>query len=153
MSMLVVSNSSPLIALHQIGQLPLLRSLFGSIVIPSAVAAEVVSIGDLPDFVSVHGLTQKLIPGIFLPMLGAGECEAILLARELSANHVLLDDLPARKQAIQLGLSVIGTLGILCAAKQRGILPVIRPSLDSLVQHGFRIAPQLLQNVLRTAAE
>ena len=153
MSLFVVSNSRPLIALHQIGQLPLLETLFGSILIPQAVAGEVRSVGDLPAFVSVRRLERELDATISLSMLGAGECESIALAREVSASHVLLDDLPARRLAGELGLSVIGTLGILLAAKRRGILPAIRPSLDLLVKHGFRIAPTLFQAVLGKAGE
>lgn len=85
--------------------------------------------------------------------LGVGESEAISLALEVQARLLLLDDRPARRLAQALGLSIIGTLGILLAAKRRNFLPAIRPSLDALVRYDFRIAPTLYDQILRDAEE
>ena len=152
-SMIVVSNSSPVIALHQIGQLDLLESLFGIVHIPPAVGGEVRSVGPLPVFLQVReladGTTELALPA----NLGSGEIEAITLARQMKADQVLLDDLPARRFACELGLPVMGTLGILIAARNRGLLTVVRPSLELLVTHGFRVSPTLFQAVLHTAGE
>lgn len=65
----------------------------------------------------------------------------------------MLDDLPARRLATALGLPVVGTLGILVAAKQRGLISQIQLLLDELVQHGFFIAPGLYRNVLSQVGE
>ncbi|MBA3945989.1 MAG: DUF3368 domain-containing protein [Herpetosiphonaceae bacterium] len=77
-----------------------------------------------------------------------GESEAISLALELQARLVILDDRPARRLAQALHLPVIGTIGILVAAKRRNFLPAVRPSLDALVQHNFRISQRLYEQVL-----
>jgi hypothetical protein len=85
--------------------------------------------------------------------LGDGESEAISLAVELGARWIVLDDRAARRLAQGLGLPVIGTLGLLLAAKRRGLLTVIRPSVDALVRQGFHIASELYERVLSDAGE
>jgi len=64
--------------------------------------------------------------------LDAGETEAISLALETRARWVILDDLQARRLAKDLGLAVVGTAGVLFAAKQRGFIGAVRPPLDAL---------------------
>jgi predicted nucleic acid-binding protein len=148
----VVSNSSAIIALDQIGQLQLLSGLFTELVIPPAVVREVAPIL-LPDWIVVQPLTQPVGPQVLRAGLGDGESEAISLAVELGARWIVLDDRAARRLAQGLGLPVIGTLGLLLAAKRRGLLTVIRPSVDALVKQGFHIAPELYERVLSDAGE
>jgi len=150
---LVISNASPLIALEQIGQLHLLEQLFGSVVVPPAVVSEVSPSVTLPDWVTQQTLSQAIGPRILRASLGDGESEAISLALEVQARRLVLDDRPARRLAQALGLPIIGTLGVLLAAKQRNHLTAIRPSLDALLQHDFRIAPALYDQILLDAEE
>jgi predicted nucleic acid-binding protein len=98
-------------------------------------------------------MTQPIGPVILGASLGPGESETISLALELQARLVILDDRPARRLAQALNLPVIGTLGVLLAAKNRGFLRAVKPSLDSLLQNDFRIGPSLLEQVLRGARE
>ena len=120
--MSTVSNASPLIALAAIGQLRLLPGLFGSITIPPAVAAEIApSIAARPEWLDVQPLAHWQPTQIQGSGLGAGEREALSLGLEGHADRVILDDLPARRLAHALGLRVIGTLGVLLAAKRRGL--------------------------------
>jgi predicted nucleic acid-binding protein len=149
----VVSNASPLIALQQIGHLQLLEQLFGAVLIPPAVAREVAPTVALPAWIGQQVLTQPVGPKILGASLGPGESEAISLALETRARLIMLDDRPARRLAQALHLSIIGTLGILLAAKRRQLLITIRPCLDALLQHDFRIAPSLCDNVLSAAGE
>ena len=79
--------------------------------------------------------------------------ESDSLALQVNARWTVLDDRPARRLAQALGLPTIGTLGILLAAKRRDLLPAIRPSLDALLNVGFRIAPALYDRVLAAAGE
>ena len=150
---LVVSNASPLIALEQIGHLQLLEQLFGSVLIPPAVVREVAATVAVPGWIEQHGLAQPVGPRILSASLGPGESEAISLALETRAQLVLLDDRPARRLAQALHLPVIGTLGILLAAKRRQLLTTLRPCLDALLQHDFRVASSLYENVLNAAGE
>lgn len=85
--------------------------------------------------------------------LDAGESEAIVLARESGAKLILLDDRAARRKARTLGLPMIGTLGVLLMAKDRGLLPLLKPLLDTLQQVGFRMSNDLYQQVLNSAGE
>ena len=149
----VVSNASPLIALQQIDHLQLLEQFFGSILIPPAVAREVAPTVVLPAWIEQQVLAQPVGPRILGASLGPGESEAISLALEAKARLVILDDRPARRLAQTLYLPVIGTLGILLAAKRRQLLTAIRPHLDALLEYDFRIAPSLYENMLRAAGE
>lgn len=131
--MIVVSDTTPLSELAKVGQLHLLHELFGIVVIPQEVYAELIT-GDHPaaqqiselDWLEVRSLLnvqqcQRLQRDFNLDL---GECAAIALAAELSADQVLIDERAARQVAISRQLPVIGTLGVLILAKQRGSLKV-----------------------------
>ena len=121
--MIVVADASVLIALSSIGYLYLIQDKFASkILIPPAVRKEVVEQGgDRPgshqvskaDWINVHELKNKDISRILKMELDEGESESIALADELKADVVLLDEKDARRVAKQLGLKVLGTIGIL----------------------------------------
>jgi len=149
----VVCNASPLIALEQIGQLEILRRVFGTLFVPPAVAAEVAPTVVLPEWVRLRTLVQGIGPIVLGASLGRGESEAIGLALEIHAGLIILDDRPARRLAQALRLPVIGTLGILLAAKRRGLLVAVKPCLDQLLAHDFRISPSLYSQVIRDADE
>lgn len=149
----VVMNSSPLIALEQIGQLDLLDALFGSVLAPPAVAAEVAPTVFLPPIVQIQPLARPLPPKVQSALLGRGESEAIGLAVETAASWLILDDRPARRLAEHLSLPVIGTLGILAAAKRQGKVPAVRPLLDALITRRFRISPKLYEMIIAHAGE
>jgi predicted nucleic acid-binding protein len=149
-----VANSSPLIALQQIGQLDLLRALFGDIAMPPAVAAEITpSIPTIPGWLRIQPLAQPLAAHVLQAALGAGESEALSLAVELTAARAVIDERAARRVAEGMGIPVIGTLGMLLLAKRRGLIPAVRPLIDDLLRHDFRVADDLLENVLRSAGE
>jgi uncharacterized protein len=133
----VLSNTSPLIALTQLGQMALLEHLFGTIVIAPAVAVEAGPAFNFPPWITQQALTQPVGPMILQTSLGPGESETISLALETQARLVILDDRPARRLAQALNLRVIGTLGILLAAKNRGLISMVKPCLDALLQKRF----------------
>jgi len=150
----VIVDASPLIALNQIGHLSLIEHLFGRILIPSAVAREVSpSLPTLPAWITVRDLTRPIGSEILTASLGAGESESLALGLEVGASLVVLDERPARKLALVLGLPVVGTAGILLAAKRGSLIPEVRPLLDALIEHGFRVSTALRERVLADAAE
>lgn len=149
----VVSNSSPLIGLPQIQQLDLLEKLFGSVTIPPAVAQEVAPSVKLPGWINIIPLSQPVATRVLATSLGPGESEAISLAMDLGNCQIILDDRAARRLAQSLGLAVIGTLGILLAAKRQGLINALRPHLDNLVNHNFHFTPEIYQRVLLDAGE
>jgi predicted nucleic acid-binding protein len=149
----VVADASPLIALQQIGQLQLLRALFTEIVVPPAVAREIQpSVAPVPWIVE-RASTQSIAPLVLRASLGPGESEALGLALEIRARYLLVDERAARRTAEALGLHVVGTLGILLAAKRKGLVTEVRPLVDDLIRHGFWVAPRLVKRVLSAAGE
>ncbi len=151
--MAVVSDSGPLIALERIQQLQLLPALFTRILIPPAVEKEFASLRKPPDWVLVQPLRRPLRPDRLGLSLGAGEREAIGLSLEIAAVLLLVDDKAARRLAKSLQLPIIGTLGLLLAAKRRGLLPTVRPCLDDLQDASFYLTPDLYERVLAEAGE
>jgi uncharacterized protein len=85
--------------------------------------------------------------------LGDGEREAIVLAIEIGADAVLIDERAGRQVAEQAGLKVIGPLGLLVEAKRAGHVTTIRGELDKLLETSFFLGPQLYDQVLRMAGE
>jgi len=155
----VISNTSPLINLAGVGQLELLRQLYTEVWIPALVLAEYQAKrgADEPDLRGVPWIAVRpMEPASSLQALGtlgAGEAAAITLAQASAAQLVILDDKRARRTARQLRLPVVGTLGVLLAAKQLDLLPAIRPVLDALIAQGRRISPALYDEALRAAGE
>ena len=145
----VISNSSPLIALSQIGRLDLLQQLHTSVSIPTAVAREVgPTVTRIPDWILVQQLTRPLRPSTVSASIGPGEREVISLGLELGARLLILDEQPARRLAKSLGLRVIGTVGLLLAGKERGLLSSIRPELDRLLAVRFFMDQDLYDRIM-----
>jgi predicted nucleic acid-binding protein len=151
---LIVCNASPLIALSQIGRLDVLRELFGTVLIPPAVSSEILpELRALPAW-TIHTPLAKTVPrAVVAASLGPGESESIALALERSASRLILDDRAARRLAASLGVSVVGTLGALLAAKRRGIIASVRQCLDDLDAVHFHVSPALRAQVLFDAGE
>ena len=82
-----------------------------------------------------------------------GEREAIAIAIELRARRLVLDDEPARRLALALGLPVIGTVGVVLTAKRLSLLTEVRPILDALLGSGFRIGREVYEQALVDAGE
>lgn len=159
---LVVSDSGPIIHLAMAGQLNLLPALFGRVAVPAAVFRETVEDGaGLPgsaelrsapwaDVVDPPGDLPQLTA---LAQLDAGERATLALALTSTADLVLLDDLQARHAARRLGLRVMGTIGVLVLGRRQGLLPALRPVLQTLVDQGFWVSPELVNEVLKEVGE
>ncbi len=160
--MIVVSDTTPLSELAKVGQLNLLRDIFGQVIIPEEVYNEVTT-GTHPAVSAVQSATWIEVRSITntenVPILqGAtqldlGECAAIILAEELGVDQLLIDDLAARRVALSRNLPVIGTIGTLLLAKDQGLIPSVKEVLDALITQGKRISQQLYQETLLTAQE
>lgn len=149
----VVCNASPLIALNQIGELNLLPQLFEQITVPVGVQEETAPSVTLPSWVEVRALGQPLGARILAASLGRGESETMALALELDADQVPLDDRAARQLALSLGLPVAGVVAILIRAKQEHLLDALKPRLDALLAHDFRLSPRLIAGALERVGE
>jgi len=161
MSLWVV-NTSPLVFLGNLGRLELLRHAGREVCIPLAVAEEIAAKPDAAamavqdacaTWMQVRTITDQTAVTLVQAALHRGEAEAIVLAVELQAERLVLDDQDARRFADRCGLNTIGTLGILLAAKQRGAIPSLREEITTLATLGFRVNPQLVAAVLQRAGE
>jgi len=157
--MIVVSNATSLISLSLINQLGLLKTLYGQVYIPPAVYEEVVTKGKgrpgAKEVTKADWIVVSEVPeaarGAVQPRptaLHAGEIEAMELALWLQAKLVILDEKLARKIAKAQGLNVVGTIGILKHARDRGLLADLKGALDELRSSGIRISDKLYREVL-----
>ncbi len=154
----VVSDTGPLIALASINQFTLLQKLFGKTYIPPAVRSEILDKNtlnaiNLSSWIEVLPAKDKIAIQLLKNELDAGESEAIILARELNANLLVLDERAARRKAIALDLPTIGTLGVLLLAKKQTLISTLKPLLDTLIHAGFRMSEELYEQVLQSAGE
>lgn len=149
--MKVVANASPIIFLSKLNGLWLLPECFGSVAIPEAVQQELGGLPLIPAIQvrKVSALGAQFVAGA-LGRLHLGELEAMILARELQADYVLLDDLLARKRAQRMGVPVMGTIGVIVLAHRQGRIDQSTALnwLDELVQrHGLYVSAEMLQRV------
>jgi predicted nucleic acid-binding protein len=158
-----VSNTSPITNLAAIGQISILRQMYGALYIPEAVYQELRKgeyRGDHPpfletaDWIQVRPVPSELLQSLASYRLDSGEAEAIALAQLMQADLLLMDERIGRRCARERNLRVVGVLGTLVAAKQRGIIAAVHPLLEQLRhQAGFYVSDQLLAEVLRRAGE
>jgi len=157
--MTVVSDSGPLIALSKIGKLHVLRDLFGEVLIPRAVWIEVVEKGRgkpgsdevrNADWIRVVDVRDHLGVEILEREIERGEAEAIVLAKELGASLLLLDEKIPRIIAKSLGLKVAGSLAVLFIAKKKGL---IDEDLDSLLKELRRKGVYFSDKVVKALKE
>jgi uncharacterized protein len=162
---IVVSDTSPISNLIVVEHPHLLPELFGTVIIPAVVYQELLANG------SHHPVTQIVQTAIWLEVhtvsnpqqairlecdsnLDPSEANAIVLALELQATQLLIDERLGRKEAKRQGLKITGILGILLAAKQQRLISTVYPIMDALIhQANFWIKPDLYAEVLKLAGE
>lgn len=161
----IVSNTSPLLNLAIIEHLHLLQQQFTTILAPNAVYDELQLHTSRPGTELLKAafadgwLQRAAVSNVHLVHslrldLDVGESEAIALALEHNASHVLLDESDGRSTAKSLGLQPIGVLGILLRAKIMGHIVTVKPLLLRLrTEAGFFVAPHLETSVLLSANE
>ena len=159
---MIISNSSPLIALAKIGRFKLLRDLFKEIYISKAVYREVVVHGkEKPGEKEVTQGTKsgwiKILevrerePYAFL--LGEGEGETIALAKERGTRLIIMDDRKGYILAKALGITVIGTLGVILLAYKSGMISNMKSELDNLRENGFWFSDRLYKELIKYVSD
>ncbi len=156
-----ICNTSPLLYLHMVGQLELLPQLYGQVLIPPAVQAELeagaqrgvnVPVVEALPWLRVTPLASPAL----LPLatdLGRGEAEVIALGLERPNGRLVLDDTLARRIARLNGLRFTGTMGVVLKAKQRGLLDVVKPIVLALRNAGLWLSDSVVTQVLRQGGE
>lgn len=147
----IISDANCFIVLTNIGELELLKKVYGQVVTTPDIATEYAE--PLPDWVSIVAVKDKSKQLLLELQIDKGESSAIALALEITGSTIILDDYKARRIAEQLGLKYIGTIGIIVKAKLNGIISSIKPLLEKIKQTDFRLSLELEVESLRLAGE
>ena len=157
--MIVVSNTTPIISLASIQRLDILEKLFGKIIVAEAVYNEIKAKQHYgyheidSGFIEVRRIQGLLYKDFLLRELDLGETETILLAKELGADYVMIDENLGYKIANNSGLTAIRTLSILLRAKEKGFIGQIKPLLDEMIQKGRWYSATVYHSLLKGAGE
>lgn len=164
--MLVVSDTTPLIALLKSAHLGLLKELFDEILIPRAVFNELtrnanfsneaftiqnasyIRVVDVEDLHTVDILRRAT-------GLDQGESEAIVYAEFSKADILLMDERKGRRVAISMGLPIMGSVGVLLQAQKSGLITAgeLKDALLMMKESGIRLSAGMIEKVLRRADE
>jgi len=151
MQKIIISDTSCLILLQNIGQLELLHKLFGIVVTTNEVAGEFGL--PLPSWIEIKQPVDKKYQTVIEASVDKGEASAIALAVEYEDCLLIIDDLKGRKFAQNLGLNITGTTGIIVDAKLAGLIPSVKELLITIKETNFRISSQLELLILKRAGE
>lgn len=129
--MIVVSDTTPLRYLAVVGGLDWLPAVFGQVMCPPEVMAECLHehapaplrewASSPPPWLLIQQASLEAGAALSDTRLDAGETAVLILAREIHADLVLVDERRGRMAAARFGLAVTGTLGVLVEAALRGL--------------------------------
>jgi len=150
-STVIISDTSVLIALYDIGEMELLPKIFNEIWVTPEVEQEFNP--TLSAWILVKRVQDQALKAEFENVVDPGEASAIALAVETPGSRLLLDDKKGRKLAAQRNLPFIGTLGLLLEAKEKGVILEIRSYLEKLEAADFWISEEVKKEVIKKAGE
>lgn len=156
----VVSNTTPIISLLKLNRLDLLQKLYSQIYVPNAVFEEIEAgktkeyYKDLStiNWIIITKIQDKQALNSFID-LDAGEAEAIVLATEIDADLILLDEKLGRFHAKHADLKITGTLGVLAKSKSEGYIESLEPLLNELKDKTVWISEKLKTKILKIVGE
>ena len=127
----IISNTSCLIVLDNIGTLDVLKELYGKVFITEEVSKEFGK--TVPDWIEVRKVSDNKYLKLMKNFVDLGEASTIALAVETDDIVIILDDLKARKLAQKLNLKITGTIGVLVKARKRNIITSTQEVLNSMM--------------------
>ncbi|MCP4650396.1 MAG: DUF3368 domain-containing protein [PVC group bacterium] len=155
--MLLIADTSPIISLLLIEKIEILENLFPNFLIPQAVWDELNNHQEIRVYqTQLNSLSQNVKEiTCHFPISGIekGETEAIMLYLELNADYLLIDDKKAREKAELFDINCIGTLGVLYLAKQKNLVPKLRPLFQELQNKKRYYSKKYLNLFLRKTGE
>ncbi len=156
-----VVNASPLICLSRAGLVDLLRQAAKTIIVPAAVAREILARG--PSDVTANAVAtatwMKQADDIAIPSnvlawdLGAGESSVLAWALSHPGTPAIIDDLQGRRCAESLGITLRGTVGLVLRARRSGLIDSARAALERLRRGGMYLSDRLCVEVLKEVGE
>ncbi len=147
MPKIVISDTSTLILFQKIDELSLLQKVYGDLITTPEIAGEYGE--ELPYWIKIQSVSDKKYQDFLETQVDYGEASAIALASKYEDVLLLLDDLKARKLAIRLKFKVTGTLGVIHKAKQLSIIDKVKPLIDKLLLTDFRVADNIIDEILK----
>lgn len=156
----IISNTTPVIALLSISKLNLLKDIYGKVIIPKGVFEEIEEgknktyYTDLSviDWIKIKSIKDKE-PLKYIHDLDKGEAEVIVLANEINADLVIIDEKQGREYAKYFNLKLTGTIGILLKAKELGLIGKIKPLLYEITKNGIWLSKKFIDKILKIAKE
>lgn len=144
----------------KLDKLYLLKELYQQIIIPSAVFEEIENGKDKPFYQDLRKYDWIIIQSInnqpslrYIFDLDEGEAEVIILADEIQADLIIMDEVMGRRYAKQLEFRLTGTIGILLKAKELGLITSLKEHIDELIEKGTWLSPSLVSKALKIAEE
>jgi predicted nucleic acid-binding protein len=157
--MIIVANTTPIISLASIGRLDILEKLFGNVMIPEAVYQEIKAKPGYGyeqvdgAFIEVRTIQGLLYKDFLLTQLDSGEAETIILAKEVNADFVIIDENLGYRIANNAGLTAVRTLSLLLKAKEKGHIEQVKPLLDEMITKGRWYSSAVYRAFLEKAGE
>lgn len=161
--MIVVSDTSPVANLILIGELDILRAVFDEIIVPPAVDLEIGQLSAFSVALDTYHNSEwikKKVPADkervqkLRNEIDEGESEAIVLAIELEAEYLLIDERLGTRKAKENGLRTIGLIGVLVKAKEKKVIKKVEPLINALIERaGFWVSEKLVERVLKEVKE
>jgi len=143
----IISNTSCLIVLDNIGMLDVLKELYGKVFITEEVSKEFDK--TVPDWIEVRKVSDNKYLKLMKNFVDLGEASTITLAVETDDIVIILDDFKARKLAQKLNLKITGTIGVLIKARKRNIITSTQEVLNKLRNEGFRRSDEIEKEFLK----
>jgi len=148
---IIISDTSCLILLSNIGELDLLQKLYNHIVTTIEIANEFAE--PLPDWIAIKASTNRHYQQILELQIDKGEASAIALAIDYTDCMLIVDDYKARRMATNLGIKITGTIGVIIKAKLKGIIPSIKPFFEKIKNTDFRLSEEIIRQAYLEAGE
>jgi len=153
---MIIGDSSALVALAVMDRLSLLEEIFEEVFVPLAVYDEVCIDNKAQSLKLKKFLSDKVIKvelDISKMGLGQGELEAITLYQNMKADFLLIDDRRAKSFAKLNGIEVIGSLGVMLLAKEKGLIDSLRDDFKKLLDSNLFISKTLINKILNEVGE
>ncbi|MCC6328492.1 MAG: DUF3368 domain-containing protein [Acidobacteria bacterium] len=138
---IVIADASSLIALDNISELDVLRRLYNAIIVTPEVAGEYGL--ETPAWIHIRAASNRSRRHLEASRLDSGEISSIALALDSVDPLLIIDERKGRRVAEQLGIDIIGIVGVLIKAKLAGFIRDPETLLDRLESVDFRLSDAL----------
>jgi predicted nucleic acid-binding protein len=148
---IIISDTSSLIALTNIGELELLKKVYEEVIITPDIAEEYGL--EIPDWIRIEQIKDIQKFKLLNLELDKGESSGITLALENEASLLIIDEKKGRGIAKKLGIKITGILGMMIRAKEKGVINEVRPLIEKLEKVDFRMSERLKTLILERVGE